>query len=103
MAQRDDANSSSRRIFLAWMMALPIAGRAAAQTEVQPPSGDPKAWPDEYDPGQKPNAKEKCWADEIDRPPSAQKEMSWRDEIDRPPYAKQKERCWTDEIIQNPT
>jgi hypothetical protein len=117
MAQRDNSSSASRRIFLGWMMALPIAGRAAAQpTETVPNS---KAWADEYDPQSpaykgKRDLKEARWRDEIDRPPTTQKawadeydptspayrghERVWADEINNP---QKLERCWLDEI-QNP-
>lgn len=119
MAQRDDPSFSSRRIFLAWMMALPMAGRAAAQLVETVPN--PKAWADEYDP-QSPayrrNQVQKTWADEYDPTSPASKgkvrawadeydpqspaykgkselrEARWRDEIDRPPT---KQKAWADE------
>lgn len=118
MAQRDDASIASRRIFLAWMMALPVAGRAAAQGTNVAPSPTQTVWRDEYDPtktaAQKERCwlgenrdqpltkeqRERCWLDEIGQPTTAKKERSWLDEFDPTKTAKQKERCWLDEINQ---
>ena len=103
MADRDDGHLRSRRIFLAWMMALPVAGKAVAQSGIAASKTPPKAWPDEYDPTPPPaRQEERNWRDEVDQPPPAKKERSWLDEVDQPPPAK-KERSWLDEVDQPPS
>ena len=111
MAQRDDSSSASRRIFLAWMMALPMAARAGAQPAETVPN--PRAWADEYDP-QSPAYRrgqvQKAWADEYDptSPASKGKIRAWADEYDpqSPAYRRKgqlKEARWRDEIDRPPT
>jgi hypothetical protein len=94
MAQRDDRGSSSRRIFLAWMMALPVAGGAAAQTRL--------AWRDEYDPTQNPTRRPRSWLDEVDQPPAGQTEANWRDEYVPEPEGEKTEVGWRDEHVPEP-
>ena len=116
MARHSHDRSASRRIFIAWMMALPIAGRAAAQAGANPEQVK-KAWLDENVPPDDTNRErvwrdenipldqrsERCWLDENVPPDDALLQRAWRDE-NIPPDAKKKlrQRCWLDEAIAPP-